>query len=74
MDPPPRSFAAEAYDCFMVGISRSTEYKLVAHSIAHNGRLPSDHQSCPRPGYRQRAIVLAPAKDKPSAALKKRRP
>jgi hypothetical protein len=31
MDPPPRSFAADAHDCIMVAIPLgSTEYKFVA--------------------------------------------
>jgi hypothetical protein len=42
--------------------------------IAANGRLPSDHRAANRPDRRQPAAVLASVKDKPSAALKKRRP
>jgi hypothetical protein len=35
MDPPPRSSAADAYDCIMVPIrSGSTEYKFVARLTA----------------------------------------
>jgi hypothetical protein len=34
MDPPPRSSAADAYDCIMVRSTRSTEYKFVARSPA----------------------------------------
>jgi hypothetical protein len=51
-----------------------TEYKLVAHSIAHNGRLPSDHQWCLGPTIDSVPSCSRPLKDKPSAALKKRRP
>jgi len=42
--------------------------------IAANGRLPSDHHRGQPPDRRQPAAVLASVKDKPSAALKKRRP
>jgi hypothetical protein len=42
--------------------------------IAANGRLPSDHRAANPPDRRQLAAVLASVKDKPSAALKKRRP
>ena len=42
MGPLPRSLAAEANDCFMVGIPADpTEYKYAAQGIAPNGRLPS---------------------------------
>jgi hypothetical protein len=67
---------AEAYDCFMVG----TLYRFnriqawFARLIAANGRLPSDHRAADQPDRRQPAAVLASVKDKPSAALKKRRP
>ena len=76
MDPPPRSLAAEAYDCFMVG----TPYGFnriqawFARLIAANGRLPSDHRAANHPIAGKPAAVLASVKDKPSAALKKRRP
>jgi hypothetical protein len=66
---------AEAYDCFMVG----TPYGFnriqawFARLIAANGRLPSDYRAettrSPQP-----AAALASVKDKPAAALKKRRP
>jgi hypothetical protein len=76
MDPPPRSLAAEAYDCFMVGtlygFNRIQAW--FARLIAANGRLPSDHRAANRPDRRQPAAVLASVKDKPSAAPKKRRP
>jgi len=66
---------AEAYDCFMVrtpyGFNRIQAW--FARLIAANGRLPSDHRAQP-PDRRQPAAVLASVKDKPSAALKKRRP
>jgi hypothetical protein len=67
---------AEAYDCFMVGtlygFNRIQAW--FARLIAANGRLPSDHRAANRPDRRQPAAVLASVKDKPSAALKKRRP
>jgi len=44
MDPPPRSLAREAYDCFMVetlcGLNRIQAW--FARLLAANGRLPSD--------------------------------
>src|SRR6516165_4568708 len=43
MGPPPRSFAADAYDCIMVRIRiGSTEYKCVARGSAPDGEFPSD--------------------------------
>jgi hypothetical protein len=33
MDPPPRSFAADAHDCIMVQVLGPTEYKVVARLI-----------------------------------------
>src|SRR5262249_3670046 len=43
MGPPPRSFAADAYDCIMVRIHiGSTEYKCVARGSAPDGEFPSD--------------------------------
>jgi len=43
MGPPPRSFAADAYDCIMVWIRiGSTEYKCVARGSAPDGEFPSD--------------------------------
>jgi hypothetical protein len=42
--------------------------------IAANGRLPSDHRAANHPIAGEPAAVLASVKDKPSAALKKRRP
>jgi hypothetical protein len=42
-------------------------------SLAASGRLPSDRE-CQTTRSRQPAAVLAMVKDKPSAALKKRRP
>jgi hypothetical protein len=67
---------AEAYDCFMVG----TPYGFnriqawFARLIAANGRLPLGSSRGQPPDRRQPAAVLASVKDKPSAALKKRRP
>ena len=67
---------AEAYDCFMVGtlygFNRIQAW--FARLLAANGRLPSDHRAGKPPDCRQFAAVLALVKDKPSAALKKRRP
>jgi len=43
MGPPPRNFAADAYDCIMVRIRiGSTEYKCVARGSAPDGEFPSD--------------------------------
>ena len=43
MGPPPRNFAADAYDCIMVRIrSGSTEYRRVARGSAADGEFPSD--------------------------------
>jgi hypothetical protein len=42
--------------------------------LVANGRLPSDHRAANLPDRRQFAVALASVKDKPSAALKKRRP
>lgn len=66
---------AEAYDCFMVGtpFGFNRIQAWFARLIAANGRLPSDHPHG-LPDRRQPAAVLASVKDKPSAALKKRRP
>ena len=67
---------AEAYDCFMVctpyGFNRIQAW--FARLIAANGRLPSDHRAGQSSDRLQPAAVLASVKDKPSAALKKRRP
>jgi hypothetical protein len=63
---------AEAYDCFMVwapyGFNRIQAW--FARLIAANGGLPSDHGAANHPS----AGSLLPVKDKPSAALKRRRP
>jgi hypothetical protein len=45
-----------------------------ARLLVANGRLPSDHRVVKPPDHGQPAAVLALVKDKPSAALKKRRP
>src|SRR5215471_14773089 len=43
MGPPPRSFAADAYDCIMVQLeTEPTGYKFVARCSRLNGELPSD--------------------------------
>ena len=67
---------AEAYDCFMVGISYGFNriQAWFARLNAANGRLPSDHRAANPRDRRQPAAVLASVKDEPSAALKKRRP
>jgi hypothetical protein len=71
MDPPPRSLAAEAYDCFMVGtlygFNRIQAW--FARLIAANGRLPSDHRAANRPDRRQPAAVLASSR----TSLRRRR-
>jgi len=65
---------AEAYDCFTVGIYMGlTEYKHGSRRlVVANGRLPSDHRVATTRS--QPAAVLALVKDKPLAALQKRRP
>ena len=68
---------AEAYDCFMVGtlygFNRIQAW--FARLIAANGRAPLGSSRGQPPDRRQpAAAVLASVKDKPSAALKKRRP
>jgi hypothetical protein len=45
-----------------------------AQLLVANGRLPSDHLVANQPIAGSPAAVLALVKDKPSAALKKRRP
>src|SRR6516165_6127851 len=43
MGPPPRSFAADAYDCIMARLATEpTEYKFVARCSRLHGELPSD--------------------------------
>jgi hypothetical protein len=43
MGPPPRSFAADAYDCIMVQLATEpTGYKFVARCSRLDGELPSD--------------------------------
>ena len=45
MGPPPRSLAADAYDCIMVQVRHGpTEYKRVARLIAPDGGLYSDRR------------------------------
>ena len=67
---------AEAYDCFMVwtpyGFNRIQAW--FARLIAANGRLLLGSSRGQPPNRRQPAAVLASVKDKPSAALMKRRP
>jgi len=51
MGPPPRSFAADAYYCIMVGIVGSTEYKYVAPRACGRASLgSSDAKIFTRPG------------------------
>ena len=59
---------AEAYDCFMVGPHRTTEYKLVTRLFAHKGRLPSDHHQSSRTRSPQQAAVLGPVKEWPGSS------
>jgi hypothetical protein len=66
---------AEAYDCFMVGTHvGSTEYKRgsrdCSRPMAGSPRIIAQRIT----RSRQPAAVLASVKDKPTAALKKRRP
>jgi hypothetical protein len=42
--------------------------------LVANGRLPSDHREANHPITSSLPLVFALVKDKPSAALKKRRP
>src|SRR5207244_12955891 len=67
---------AEAYDCFMVGtLHGSTEYKRGSRAIARGQwQAPLGSSRGKPPDHGQFAAVLALVKDKPSAALKKRRP
>jgi hypothetical protein len=67
---------AEAYDCFMVGtLHGSTEYKRGSRAIARGQwQAPLGSSRGRPPDHGQFAAVLASVKDKPSAALKKRRP
>jgi hypothetical protein len=66
LGPPPRSLAAEANGCFMVGSDADpTEYKVAARSTRPNGGLPSvrtPHQQYENPvhirGDRQGEISL----------------
>jgi hypothetical protein len=61
MGPPPRSFAADAHYCIMVGVFGPTEYKVAARSFVRATRgLPSDR----RPDTLNRAVVLAAVKDR----------
>jgi hypothetical protein len=59
---------AEAYDCFMVGTlyGRAIDRGQWQAPLGSSRGQPPDH--------RQPVAVLASVKDKPSAALKKRRP
>jgi hypothetical protein len=67
---------AEAYDCFMVGTyTGSTEYKRGSRAIARGQwQAPLGSSRAQPTDRRQFAVALASVKDKPSAALKKRRP
>jgi len=51
MGPLPRSLAAEANECFMVGVRADpTEYKYAAQDMARYGRLPSVRIATARAG------------------------
>ena len=63
----------EAYDCFMVGTLYGFNRIQAWSRLATSGRLPSDRE-CQTIRPRQSAVVLAMVKDKPTAALKERRP
>ena len=67
---------AEAYDCFMVRtLYGFTEYKRGSRAIARGQwQAPLGSSRGEPPDHGQPAAVLALVKDKPSAALKKRRP
>ena len=67
---------AEAYDCFMVGtVYGLTEYKRGSRAIVRGQwQAPLGSLRGNDPDHGQFAAVLARVKDKPSAALKKRRP
>src|SRR5580693_3868891 len=68
---------AEAYDCFMVGtpIRRVQPNTSVVRAIDRGQwQAPLGSSRGQPPDRRQPAAVLAAVKDKPSAALKKRRP
>src|ERR1700675_3007096 len=73
---PIQALPAEAYDCFMVGtLHGSTEYKRGSRAIARGQwQAPLGSSRGKPPDHGQFAAVLALVKDKPSAALKKRRP
>jgi hypothetical protein len=66
---------AEAYDCFMVetpcGFNRISVVRAIARG---QWQAPLGSSRGRPPDHGQPAAVLASVKDKPSAALKKRRP
>jgi hypothetical protein len=66
---------AEAYDCFMVRTIRVLPNTSVVRAIDRGQwQAPLGSSRGQPPDRRQPAAVLASVKDKPSAALKKRRP
>ena len=68
---------AEAYDCFMVGTPYGVQPNTSVVRAIDRGQWQAPLGSSSRgqpPDRRQPAAVLASVKDKPSAALKKRRP
>jgi len=67
---------AEAYDCFMVctPYGFQHEYSVVRAIDRGQWQAPLGSSRGQPPDRRQPAAVLASVKDKPSAALKKRRP
>ena len=67
---------AEAYDCFMVGTPYGVQPNTSVVRAIDRGQwqAPLGSSRGQPPDRRQPAAVLASVKDKPSAALKKRRP
>ena len=67
---------AEAYDCFMVGTPYGFNRIQAWFAAIDRGQwqAPLGSSRGQPPDRRQPAAVLASVKDKPSAALKKRRP
>jgi hypothetical protein len=67
---------AEAYDCFMVGTHMRVQPNTSVVRAIDRGQwqAPLGSSRDEPPDRRQSAVVLASVKDKPAAALKKRRP
>src|SRR5262252_10700928 len=72
MGPPPRSLAADAHGCIMVGGSRqarpSIEYKVVARMAPRHGRLASDRLAWRHPSTARRRQVGVSGTGPPPAA------